>query len=163
MSSQLDFVAVRNYNRDTMDIRMVWNRRQARCKHCEGIIEVANPMVIGKLFKGIKRRITITWYWHPQCWVDAELAYLNDNPYTPGIRGRRQLDMPQDDQRKRFLLIRRYNTLKYRRKMLGDDHPDNILAVIKLEEKMAVIVEEIKEAGGVPAKWRSQSEITQGI
>ena len=136
-----------------MDIRMVWCKRQTKCRHCEEVIEVATPMVMGKLYKGVKRRLTITMYWHPQCWIDTELAYLDDNPYTPGIRGRKRLSLPLDEQRKRFLLIRRYNTLKSRKDKLPSGNPDDILRIISMEEKMAQIAKEMEEIGGIPQKW----------
>jgi len=120
-----------------------------KCRYCEKEITVATPMVIGQTKRGNR---TYRMYFHPQCWLDNGMAYLNKNPYTPGIRGRRKLSLGPDDTRKRYLLIRRYNTFKYRKDKLNR-FPDDLLESIRLEGEMDKIAEVIKDIGGIPAKW----------
>lgn len=104
-------------------------------------------MVIGKS-RGSRR--TYRQYFHPQCWVDNGMAYLNANPYTPGIRGRRGLNLAPEDARKRHLLIRRYNTLKQRKRLGG---PGNLKLINWLSPRMDRIMEEMKNVGGIPKSW----------
>jgi len=106
-------------------------------------------MVIGQTKKSDR---TYRMYFHPQCWVDNGMAYLNNNPYTPGIRGRKKLPMSSEDARKRYLLIRRYNRFKQRKNGLKK-FPDDILESIRLESEMDKIAEEMRDIGGTPAKW----------
>jgi hypothetical protein len=132
-----------------MDVWMTWNKRIAKCKYCEKEILVSTPMVVGQTKKGNR---TYRMYFHPQCWVDNGMVYLNNNPYTSGCRGRKKLPLSPDDSRKRFLLIRRYNTLKSRKKNLKR-FPDDILESIRLEDKMRGIMVEMENIGGIPSKW----------
>jgi len=125
-----------------------------KCRYCEKEIKLATPMVIGQTKNGNR---TYRMYFHPQCWIDNGLAYLSKNPYTPGVRGRKQLSLTPEDARKRYLLIRRYNTFKNRKSKLKK-FPDDMLRIIRLETGMDKIIEEIKNAGGVPTKWITERE-----
>ena len=138
-----------------MDIWMAWNKREAKCYYCEKEIKVATPVVIGQTKR--KNR-TYRTYFHPQCWIDNGMAYLNNNPYTPGVRGRKRLSLTPKDARSRFLLIRRYNTLKSRKAKLTI-FPDSILESMNLERRMAKIVKDMEKLGGIPPKWLEQKEV----
>jgi len=120
-----------------------------KCRYCEKEITVATPMVIGQTRNNNR---TYRMYFHPQCWLDNGMAYLRNNPYTPGIRGRKKSSLTSEDARSRYLLIRRYNRFKERKNKLKK-FPDDLLEYFRLEKEMDKITEAMKDIGGVPTRW----------
>jgi len=132
---------------------MTWCKRTAKCKYCEKPIEKATPMVKCRTVKGKEVKLTHYMYFHPQCWVTNGMNYLNNNPYNPGLRGRRTLPLSPEDSRARYLLLRKYAALKQRLNNIVTKFPDNLEPTLRIEEQMQQVMIEISLVGGIPPKW----------
>lgn len=134
------------------NVTMRWCRHKATCKWCEKDIKASTPVVAVMFWnKGNpdSRRWNTYQKYHPQCWVEQGMDYLNRNPYVQPMG--RKPKLCKEDSRKRFLLVRRFHALEQRRH--NNKFPDNVLADIRLFEQMVNIMVEVAMLGGVPKGW----------
>ena len=136
------------------NVTMRWCVKKSRCRWCGEPIVNGTPVV--SVFWWNKgnpesRRWNTLHSYHPQCWIDQGIDYLNRNPYVP--RRRIRLTLSKEDGRRRFLLIRRFNALIQRRKGISCGYPDSVLLDIKLTQQMVDIMLEVATVGGVPKLW----------
>ena len=136
-------------------VMMRWGRKQAQCKWCEQAVEVGNP-IVSVVFWNKGNEDKRSWnkylYYHPQCWVDQGLDYLNRNPYVPHVRGRKAT-LSKEDRRKRFLLVRRFNALVQRKGKIKAPYPDHLLIEERITKQMLDIIMDVTNLGGVPKSW----------
>jgi len=133
-----------------MNVWMSWCKRQATCKYCNRIIEVATPNVVCRSWYNNKKHEK---HYHTQCWVDQGLDALRNNPYCPGNRGRKKLPLSSEDTTRRKQILRKYAMLNQQKKRLKVTYPDNVLLVLRLNKKIQNLAKEIEDYGGVPKKW----------
>jgi hypothetical protein len=134
---------------------MRWCRKQATCKWCDKPIEIGTPLVAVFFWnKGNEnsRRWNVTLYYHPQCWVDQGLDYLERNPFVPHRRGRVRT-LSNEDARKRFLLVRRFHALEQRKRNIKAPYPDNLLVEERLTKQMVDVMLDVANLGGAPKSW----------
>jgi len=137
------------------NVTMRWCRKQAKCRWCEQPIEIGTPLVAVVFWnKGNpeSRKWNSYQYFHPQCWVDQGLDYLNRNPFVPHKRGRK-ITLSDEDRRKRFLLVRRFHALEQRKKKIKAGYPDNVLIEARLDRQMVEIMLDMAILGGIPKSW----------
>jgi hypothetical protein len=138
----------------SLDIWITRCRRERKCNFCPEKIELAQPMVEGKLWMrhGDAKRWPIRFAWHIECWVKQGLIVLEDKPYVAaGNRGRKKLDMPEDRHTIRVKLLRRRAAAFFRLRAAAEE--GNVNLVIKTMTLMEKIAEEIEPYGGVPESW----------
>ena len=145
-----------------MDVWWTWNKRQADCCYCKQPITVATPMVVKKLCrKGDvdSRRINLTFYMHPECYMVEGFDYLLMNPYSSGVsrRGPKSVLTPEQRRQRRLILMRRASLVQ-RKKKLKTVYPDRLLLEAKLDEQLVDLMVEIAPVGGVPVSWLQQLE-----
>jgi len=138
-----------------MDVWLTWCKKKSKCKHCQEPILAGTPVVRGKLWrKGDQAKSwPMTFRWHPQCWLEQALAYLEKNPYIPPKRspGRPRIELSEEDKvKRRRLLVYRSSLCYYQRKAAKEG---NAFRVLELEVKKQELVDRIKEVGGVPKSW----------
>jgi len=143
-----------------MDVWMTWCRRKAVCKYCGEDIVKATPIVKCKSVRGNTTKLTTMMYFHPKCWVENGMDYLEKNPYTSGMRGRKRLELSDEDRRARYLLLRKYAGLKQRLGNIVTKFPDNLEPTLRIEEQMRQIMVDISVVGGIPPKWLEQIDVT---
>jgi len=140
-----------------MDIWFTWCRRRAACDYCDEVIEVATPMVTGKIWrKGNPntRKWNIRLYWHPKCYMAQGMQYLKDNPYVaPGNRGRPKLQLSEEDTRRRRLILCKKAAVDQRTKELKAQFPDNLLIEARARKRVEELAKELEGIGGVPKSW----------
>jgi len=137
------------------NVTMRWCRKQATCRWCNKPIEIGTP-IVAVLFwnKGNpdSRRWNVQICYHPQCWVDQGLDYLNRNPFVPHRRGVKS-KLSEEDRKKRYLLVRRFHALEQRKKNSKLDYPDNLLMDSRLTKQMTDIMLDMAKVGGIPKSW----------
>ena len=136
-------------------VMMRWCRKSAHCRWCEKDVEVGTPLVAVVFWnKGNEnsRRWNVYLYYHPQCWVEQGLDYLNRNPFVPHVRGRKAT-LSEEDRRKRFLLVRRFHALGQRKNNIKAEFPDHLLREERLTKQMPDIILDVTNLGGVPKSW----------
>ena len=142
------------------NVTMRWCPKKSTCRWCEQPIEKGTPEVhVFYWNKGNKdsRKWNTTQFFHVvneegiHCWDEQGLDYLKRNPYVSRYKGRRPT-LSEEDRRKRFLLVRRFNAIT-QRKRNNNNFPDNILMDIKLTQQMIDIMLETAIVGGVPKGW----------
>jgi len=137
------------------NVTMRWCRKQATCRWCNKPIEIGTP-IVAVLFwnKGNpdSRRWNVQICYHPQCWVDQGLDYLNRNPFVPHRRGVKS-KLSEEDRKKRYLLVRRFHALEQRKKNSKLDYPDNLLMDSRLTKQMTDIMLDMVKVGGIPKSW----------
>lgn len=133
---------------------MTWCKRECRCAFCPEPIKLATPMVVGKLWfsKGKPHK----WYrmlrWHVDCWVKQGLMYLETHPYVAsGARGRKQIQLPEEQRKERLAIIRRRASYVQRLRKAVEE--GNMNKVVKIFSKIDVLKEEIESLGGMPKSW----------
>ena len=141
-----------------MDVWYSWCKRSAECNWCHKPIDTASPIVVKKLWrKGDpgSRRINLKFYYHPQCAMDEGMDYLATHPYTSGPhkRGPKSSILSEDDKLQRLKLLRRKASLDQRKKKLKMDYPDRLLKEAHIDEKIADLMIEIAQVGGIPHSW----------
>lgn len=137
------------------NVTMRWCRKQAMCKWCPEPIEIGTPMVAVMFWnKGNpdSRRWNVQICYHPQCWIEQGLDYLNRNPFVPHKRGRK-VTLSVEDRRKRYLLVRRFHALEQRIKNIKAPYPDDLLVESRLLKQMADIMLDVARVGGIPKSW----------
>jgi len=136
---------------------MTWCRRRAKCHFCEGFVEAGQPIVKGKLWMrsdGSTRRWCVRLYWHPHCWVNEGLAYLETHPYQPANKGRPPLALSETAKNERLKLLRaRARTMQFIRQRLDGGASWTDPAVIRLVEKLISLCDQIIPLGGMPKSW----------
>jgi len=90
--------------------------------------------------------------YHPQCYVDQAMDYLNRNPYVPHERGPKPT-LSEEDRIKRTMLLRRFHSIQQRRNKLNGDYPDKLLEEAKLDRQALEVAMGIAKVGGIPPKW----------
>src|SRR3989337_3508288 len=112
-----------------MDIWISWCKRDSKCRHCEETITPGTRVVIGKHWRPGK--FTIMLRWHPQCWLQQGLNYLEKNPYTS-----HKLQLDEEQSIRRHYLLVRYATCKHRLQAAAS--VGGIRTIKSLIEKMQV-------------------------
>lgn len=135
------------------NVTMRWAQNKATCQWCEYNIEPGQAMVVVFFWnRGANgRKWNVQKCYHPNCWVEQGMDYLNKNPYSPYIRGRKGLQLSKEDNRQRFLIVRRYHALTQRIGRL--DNGSEPIKRLELEMKQADMMLEMLKIGGVPKKW----------
>jgi hypothetical protein len=146
-------------------------KRRSVCHECGEVIQSGDPVMPGRVRKKKGRRWPITLRWHPKCWYEASLKYLDaskpESVKMGNAIGRPKLldpstglELSQDDRNARYLLVRRFNTTLFRRNQLTDllwNSGEFNLKVLaryqKLTESMIGIAAKVQKLGGVPASW----------
>ena len=134
-----------------MDIWITWNKRRATCRFCQKPITVASPMIRGKLWRksGTATKWSYQYYWHPQCYMEEQMAYLAAHPYQSTHHGRPRLEMDEDTRAKRIKVLRKRATLVYKLKEQLENGKNVDWIIDKLMEAMI----EIEQLGGAPKSW----------
>lgn len=130
---------------NNMDIWITRCRKTARCKYCEKPILVSEPIVKGRLWR--RKKWTLNFYWHPDCWVEQGIAEMEKRPVIE-TRGRKSLPLTAEIQEKRICLLKRRASVIQRLKRETDP-----VKVLHLGEMLEDLKEEIKPLGGVPKTW----------
>jgi len=139
------------------NVTMRWCVKKSTCRWCDQSIDNGTPVVTvffwnkGEDSGKWNRKWNVRFSYHPQCWVDQGLDYLNRNPYIPQHREKKPT-LCEEDRRKRFLLVRKFHKAEQMRKNSGS-YPDNLLAEVRLTEQMIGIMLEVAVLGGVPKSW----------
>jgi len=143
-----------------MRVWMTWCKRRATCKYCGEYIEVGTPMVKGVIDKSQNPKMMITYktYFHPQCWVENGLAYLERNPYTPAARGRKRSNLSFVDNQKRRKILARFASYQQSLRKIVGDSPRDKAAKVRINNKVNGLVDEITKLGGVPVSWLGKIE-----
>ena len=137
------------------NVTMRWCVRKSTCKWCEQPINSGTPMVAVVFWnKGNENSRKWNAYrkYHPQCWIDQGLDYLERNPFVLRHRDRKS-PLCEEDRRKRYLLVRRFHKAEQTRKNCNHNYPDDILTEIRLTQQMIDIMLEVVALGGVPKSW----------
>ena len=117
-----------------MNIDFVWCSRQSTCKFCGSEIQTGSPMIIQNWYNrrfGWKQSAR----YHHQCWVELQLARLEDEPKPVSFkRGRPKLNLSAEDMLERKRLLKAYGRTED----------------IKEQTK---IVGQLNKLGGIPSKW----------
>lgn len=139
-----------------MDIWMTWCKKKVVCRRCSEEISKASPMVVGKLWavKGEKLRFTKRYYWHPDCWIQDGLNYLEQHPYSAEGKGRPRLAMSEGDKKKRYKVLSRRADLM--RQLRGAVESGDANQILKVYERMEKLKPEIEKLGGIPESWQSK-------
>jgi hypothetical protein len=140
-------------NYSPMHIRMSWLRRQALCAwvDCSLYIESGEPTVRGTIYKNNMRH---TFIWHPQCYIQQGMVYLNAHPYEAqeGGPGRKALDLTEDQKRKRHNLLAKAHRLRKQR--VDVIERGWFWKLDYLGEDYRKVCEELEQYGGMPSHWR---------
>lgn len=135
------------------NVTIKWCVKKSTCKWCGQSIDNGTPVVTVFFWnKGNpdSRGWNRSYSYHPQCWIEQGLDYLNRNPYVPQHREKKPA-LCEEDRRKRFLLVRRFHKAEQMRQ--GGNYPDNVLAEARLTQQMIDIMLEVATIGGVPKSW----------
>lgn len=99
--------------------------------------------------------------YHPECWLETVVDLLRQVPYETVKRGRRKLDLDDDQATLRRKLQGRYAAFKRRiedyklRVMDNDPNSDQLrISIQTMELRQDQIWWQIQELGGAPEKWR---------
>jgi hypothetical protein len=99
--------------------------------------------------------------YHINCYVVQGLEYLKANPYIPKRvpqcgRTPMSATLNPEQERKRFLLIRRRNYFISERKKLATNGQHDTPRMIALGVEINIIEADMESVGGCPARWRKQ-------
>ena len=138
-------------------VYMAWCTRKAECPWCKQLIEVATPSVIVFYWnRGDEQHkpYNTKQHYHPQCWIDQGLDYLNMNPYSsPGVRGRPHSQLSLEDKAKRLLILRKKAALEQQRKRIKTPYPDRLTIEERIDTQIMELMFQISEIGGIPISW----------
>jgi len=141
-------------------ITFSYARGAGKCSFCPTPITVGEPVVVGRTPVSAggknfysKRR------WHPQCYLDQGLRYLELHPFTPEAKGRPRLPtLPIGDKLRRLSILRRHaTTLQRIRAELRKPKP-NFDTLARLGERVELLRTEISTYGGAPKSWQPKPE-----
>ena len=143
-----------------MHVWMTHCQRTCKCAHCPEQIEAGEPMVTGKVkLKGQEWYKTL--HWHPQCWIEQGMVYLESRPYVPSHRGRVPLKLDEETKSKRFAILRRYASVMQRINKLvvkinesSEIDSESVSKLAHLSEMVEGLKVEIEPLGGVPKSWQ---------
>lgn len=133
-------------------------RRQSRCRWCKDTLSKGDPVVAENL-RLESRNWTTRYYWHPQCWIDQGLHAirhkLRGEVTTPSTRGRKAIDISQDQRVERNKILRRHAALVCRIKseMSKGSGTLSVDRMIHFGGMLNEMKEEISKLGGVPKSW----------
>jgi len=137
-----------------MDVWLTWCKRKSKCRHCGEYIQQGEPVVVGKLWSK-ERKWPMQFRWHPKCWLDQALAYLEKHPYIPRLTtGRPKLELSDVDRKQRAKLLRQRATLCYQQRKAA--LAGNAVRVLHLEVKKQELIDQMP--GPVPKSWRVHHE-----
>jgi len=122
-------------------------RKRTPCAFCGEDINCGEYMAVGVYYRGKWRHRKS---WHPQCWIDEGIDYAQRNP-KPETRGRKTLQLKDEDRKRRFRILARRASIIQRAKIAYSKGNFNALA--KYGEQLEQLKEEIKPLGGVPESW----------
>lgn len=134
------------------NVFIYWCQHKAKCRWCEQDVVAGNPVV--KVYywnrgNEEKRGFNVSRYYHPQCWIDQGLDYLNRNPYVPYIRKRPSNNLTSGQKELRYKLLRRKASIDQRKRNLVDSP----LEAARLDEQISKLMVEIIPIGGIPKRW----------
>ena len=139
-----------------MKVFMAHCRKETKCSFCEQLIPVAEPMVVGRAAMKKREGWSVVLHWHPQCWIDQGMQYLEAHPYVSAQKGKKKLDLSLEDRKNRFRIQRNRASVIQKLKAimnkeeLGERDLDRI---VKFSERLDELKAEIEPFGGVPKKW----------
>jgi len=135
------------------NVTMRWAQNQATCQWCGQLVMPGSAMVAVFYWnKGADgRRWNHQHCYHPECWLKQGYDYLEKNPYSPYVRGRKKDNITEEQRKQRYLVTRRFHSLVQRRGNLSNGSKP--LIALRLECQMADLILEMQKLGGVPKKW----------
>ena len=145
-----------------MKINFSYARGAGKCSFCPNPILVGEPVVVGRTPVSAGRK---NFYskrrWHPQCYLDQGLRYLDLHPFTPEVKGRPRLPaLPTGDKLRRLSILRRHaTTLQRIRNELSKVEP-NFNTLAHLGERIELLRDEISSYGGAPKSWWPKEVMT---
>ena len=137
-----------------MDVWMTWSKREVQCRFCPDKVDKGTPVVVTRSVKTWEERtFTRTGRYHPQCWVNQGLAYLEKHPVVYKD-GRPRLVLTPDQRVARMRLLRRRATLmlRYRRDIAALRIVEAVGHYIKAVELIPLM----EPLGGVPRSWLAE-------
>jgi len=129
-------------------------QRKALCLWCNHHVEAGEPMVTVFFWnRGTPshKGFNVKRYYHPQCWVEQGLDYLKRNPYVPYQR-KKKLELTREQSKQRYSLLKSKASIDQRKRNLANE-PNNEVAMVALNIKIAGLMIEIAPIGGIPKKW----------
>ena len=144
-----------------------WTAYSKRKSHCQAdilegwICQMDDPEIIEGQPIGRVRMGTITVDYHPACWLETSIGILLQTPYAPKGKGRRKLDISDEQRKERRKVQSRYSAFQsriynYSVRIMNEDlnSADLSLAILMLEIKQDKLWYEMKGLGGPPTRWR---------
>ena len=141
-----------------MDVWVTRASRKTKCVYCGENLVKGEPMVKGKSWrKGGKAKKWVSYYrWHIKCWEEQALKWLENHP--PAVReksgGRKKMDLPDEARIARNKLLQRYAFITYQQRQSAKKNPIELERILKLEVFRQQVIEEIRQYGPVPTKWK---------
>ena len=138
------------------NVHINWCRRESKCVGCLQPITVATPCIVVVFWnKGNpdKRSWNVKKHYHPSCWLQQGLDYLQLNPYHPGSKRGPKCLLTPENRKLRYTILRRKSALDQRRRNIKASYPDRLLIEARLDERLASLMIEISKVGGIPTKW----------
>lgn len=130
-----------------------WCNRKTECAYCKKDIDIATPMFIKKVWSS-KRKRQFRFPYHFLCWIEEALSYLQEHPYEAAA-GRRKLDLTDEEKKLRRKLLARRASIRQRIRKWEEIADERTQGKIRdLLSKELEIVDQIKEVGGVPERWK---------
>ena len=131
-------------------------RKTAKCRYCPNPIETGQPMVVGRSRKESAggKYYYFTSRWHPQCYLDQGLQYLDKHPYTPATKGRPVLNLTSGQRTHRLSLLRIRATSVQRVRAELQKLLPNYNIIQHHGTKLQELYKEIEHYGGAPKSWQ---------
>lgn len=137
------------------NVTMRWCVNHATCAHCNTYVDSGTPLVTvffwnrgGPDHKGYN----VKKYYHPQCWIEQGLDYLEKNPYIRPPH-KKKLVLEPEQAELRYKLLRRKASIDQRLRNMDVSYPDHLLIEARLKQQVVDIMMEIAVVGGIPKKW----------
>jgi hypothetical protein len=141
-----------------MDVWMSRAKKALKCTFCPEPFETGDAIVITKL-KVTNSRGTFTTVrrWHPQCWINQGLIYLEKHPTVDKPTGRPKLELDPEVKAERMKLLRRHAQLMHFHRMAQDK--GDILGAVNYYIRACELMPMMEECGGVPRSWYAIPEV----
>lgn len=142
-----------------------WAARAKRATTCqatqvEGYDCLSQPDIAeGEIIVRIKPREGPTVNFHPECWVETVVDILRKEPYEENKKGRKSLEISEEETIERRKIMARHSSLGARiknfnqRLLDGEDNPELALRIERLKLLQDKLWWEIQAVGGAPGNW----------
>jgi hypothetical protein len=138
-----------------MDVWAAWCKKTSTCHYCNEPILKHTKMIRAKMWRGNGNGVltfSIPFYWHMECYIEEQSAYLDKTPYTHGMTGVRPPKVADyGDRMERNKILRKRAVYMSRLRAAVDK--GNIDATLRIFTKMEALKVEIEPYGGVPESW----------